>query len=1246
MRSSDLQAEILKNVAERPRSPKSLRDGSSDTQSTDSWGRMHGSNSDHPLSHVHITIGNSIQDKLHLEDMVSPVPSTTGGAIQPLDSIPENMRSTDDEGASAAGPPDSDTLEMLLPGPYSIEAGEAMGDSRGGPRRPPRPPPPRRDAGAASDGMFHVSMDRSDIDSLPVLDSAAGPLLPSSLPNSVRTSSGRHVFGAPGADEGRRAWPRQQTQPSSGSDDGAFDPSLCELARSMPLTDTAHGGSANAAPQNPLGTQRNSDASAIETSGAMSGSGPHGGGGASLVNTSDCSPTLPPMTSPFTFDLLRQRSARGVVTAYATPSPFDAEAAVAEAAEAAVALGSGRAPPGASVSDASDFPPLEAGKSASFRTRIDAPPMSPELASPFDSEPAAQPPVSFASGGSAGPRQDKTAPFFRPSDTEAAVPDSGGGGGGAFVPPGEAGHPPRDAAAGPGPAATAATSPAMSVRGTNDTVSPTSIGEDPPAHLSVHSNQQSLSMSSTLAHGGGESRSPTKALPPRPEGLPEAVISSQNFSPATAMSIPMSIPRLSDAPFGASSFDAEPPIASLNTFTVQQYNTPFSRPPSQSERSRRTGSAGSGGRRGERGDRGCSFITRTGSNASRTVSNASRLGLADIAEAHATAAAVAAAAAPAVAPLLQSSFDAEPTFAAAHAAAMPPSARANVERRPSSSPLAQPAFHAAPAVQQLASGFDVEPGAVGGGFRGAIGAGVGGGFAGAFGVPGVGGGFASAFAPPPASHTGDAVVPTLMSGFDVEPAAAAASGRPPPPTFAAEAPHVPQLMSGFDVEPPAAAGDRPPPVAAQMPPSMFDADSGGAGGGLHLAAPHRASTPLSRSSSHASVDHLRSLSRQPSHDHSAGLSRVVSSTRCLLGMPSSTAARPHTPSTPSPLHAEPQHAQHAQRQLSGLAPVAPALPTSFGMEPPAAHGGGGPPRTQSPASPAIHAELPTSITAEQRISSHALRMDSGGLGGTSSFTPSPIAHLSRASVFDIDPPSSVGSMASATGRERPPPPVVPAEQPAASPAPPSRARSSQAGGRSPSAQAPARPPPAQARTRSPKAQQPVRFVPREDAAAPPLQRNASAILRSVRDSLASVSGNSRSPHAEVFSRNPSPEQPPIYQGFTGVDSPDVSAEGNVAQLAAEQGAAATAATHAQIAAAVTAHHAHRVSPFYSGHTVAAEDVVWGRTGSVAGPPQSLPTAASGLLSTLQLRRSPPQPGGADSVRASVRVDIKLNYICC
>lgn len=1150
-----LQAEILKNVAERPRSPKSLPDGSSDTQSTDSWGRMHGSNSDHPLSHVHITIGNSIQDKFHLEDMVSPVPSTTGGPVQPLDSIPENMRSADtmDEG-SATGAPDSDTLEMLLPGPYSIEAAaEAVGSRRGGPRRPPRPPPPRRDAGAASDGMFHVSMDRSDIDSLPVLDSSTGGGL---LPAAMRSANGRHVYGAMtsatnGAvktDETGKPWLRQQTQPSSGSEDGAFDPALCELAKSMPLTEPhPNGAGALPPPQNPLGTQRTSDASAIETSGPMSGSGAHGG--ASLGNTADFSPTLPPLTSPFTFDfLLRQRSARGPVAGYATPSAFEAEPAVAEAAEAAAALAGGdRLGFGAFGADAADFPPLEAGMSASFRTstRADEAPLSPQLASPFDALPAAQPQVSFDSGGSAEGRQDKTAPFFRPLD--GAEQDPAAGVRGAFIPPGEAYTPDVQASTA---APANGHSPAISVRGTNDTVSPTSIGEDAPAHLSVHSNHPSMSMSSTVAPGGADSRSPTKALPLRPDVSgaeppltrpQDAVTASQHTVMASGTQ--PSMPRLSDSSLGASSFDVEPPIALLNTFAVQQYNTPFSRPPSQSERTRRMGSSGSGGRRG-------GGAARTTSNASRTISNASRLNLVDMFEGAPPAAP------PARAPLLESSFDAEPTAASAAPAPPPPSARTPIARAPSSSSLAfgGPAVH----VQQLVSGFDAEP-------------------ATARGAP------------------VDAFAPALPSSFDAEPRSATATA-PRLPSFAADAPQLPQLVSLFDLEPAAAGGSggRPPLMVAHVLPSMFDSEPAGVGGaaGQPPFAPPAAQalaspfTPPSRSTSRSSLDRLRSSSRHPSFDHSAGLSRVVSSTRSRRGGQTSASTRPHTPTTPSPLHAE---QQRAQRQPSGPVPIAPALPTSFQVEPPAASAMAIPP----PQSPSAHprTELPMSFAAEHRISSHALRLDSTGLGGTSSYTPSPVANraVSRVSVFDFDPPSSAGSMASGT----PPPP---------------RERT---------------PPP-----RSPSAQPPRSSV-NELMAGPPAQRNVSAILQSVRDSLASVSGaSSRSPHAEVFSRNQSPEQTVSqYPGFTGIDtpSPGVSGDGNVAQLAADQG---PAANYARAVAARHSEAVHRGSPFHSGHALSAEEM-WASQ-SVSGRPLSLPSSASGLLTTHP--QHPPTSIGAEPVR--------------
>eukprot|EP00892_Ulva_mutabilis_P012726 jgi/Ulvmu1/9826/UM056_0067.1 len=872
-------AEILKGV-ERPRSPKSLREGSSDTQSTDSWGRMHGSSSDHPLAQVHITIGNSIQDKLHPEDMVSPVPSTIGGAVQPLDSIPENIRTADTfEEDQAAAAPDSDTLEMLLPGPYSIEGGTLDGrdlrrsNGRAGQRRPPRPPPPRRDAGQASDGMFHVSMDRSDIESLPVLDSSAGALLPASL----QSTSGRHVFSTGGGRDGEaaagpsvaeaaRRWPPQQApaQPSSGSSDGAFDPALCDLARSMPLTD---GAAAPAAPQQPLATQHASDAS-VENSGAMSGSMPYGGtnGAASLGNTADFSPTLPPLTSPFTFDfMLRQRSARaaGSNGGYATPSAFDAEPTAAEAAEAAAALAGpevSAAPTGGFNVDA-DFPPLEAGMSASFRTRTDAPPLTPHLASPFDAQPTSNLEVSLDGNTGAGGGSNaecKTAPFFRASD---APPPPDPGTTGAYVP------------SAPGVAAAAAGvySPAASGRNTTETASPTSISDDAPAHLSVHSNQQSLSMSSTIAHCTGEARSPTKAPPPptlpqlqsqhrtdlplpepvgqrRSDAAGAAIINSQQTGSGT------SIPRLSasfGASFGGSSFDAEPPIASLNTFAVQQYNTPFSRPPSQTERSRNMHSSGSGGRRS-------GHPARIPSAASRTVSNASRLNVAEMLDSES-----------ALAPVLESSFDAEPTSASAGPAAAPPSARDAFVRTVSSASFAGHAFAGDAMLPNLVSGFDAEP---------------------------------------PAARAGSAAVaPALISSFDAEPNAAVA-GTLALPSFAAGAPHLPNLTSLFDFEPSAAGPPASRPIAPALA-SMFDMEPSGAVGGppAHVqtiptpAAPFR---PPSRTSSRSSLERMRSSSRHASHDHSSTLSRVISNARSRLGAQASTSARAATPTTPSPLHSE------------------------------------------------------------------------------------------------------------------------------------------------------------------------------------------------------------------------------------------------------------------------------------------------------------------------------------------------------
>lgn len=1168
-----VQAEILKGV-ERPRSPKSIRDGSSDTHSSDSWGRMHGSNSDHPLAHVHITIGNSIQDKLHLDDMISPVPSAAGGGIQPLDSIPENMRSVDtiDEGTAAAAP-DSDTLEMLLPSPYSIEGGVGgmvdgrewrRGSGRGGPRRPPRPPPPRRDAGQASDGMFHVSMDRSDIESLPVLDSSAGPLLPSSLPNSVRSSSGRYIFSpaavpevGPSVREVARRWPpTQSTQQSSGSSDGAFDPALCDLAKSMPLTETSAAASA-AVPQQPLATVHASDS--VENSGAISGSmaSPYGGGAASLGNTADFSPTLPPLTSPFTFDfMLRQRSGArpnsgrlAVAAGYAAPSPFDAEPAVAEAAEAAAALAGSGATAGlrGAFNVDAEFPPLEAGMSASFRTRTDAPPLSPQLASPFDGEPAAHADVSLDNGGTsvaADQAECKTAPFFRPADAASVSPDAAAAG--AYVP----------TATG---AVAAAYSPAPSVRGTNDTVSPTSIGEDAPAHLSVHSNAQSLSMSSTIAHGAGESRSPTKALPPRTDAsLPEMV--GQRRSDGTGLSAVMgsqptgaSIPRLSasfGASFGGSSFDAEPPIASLNTFAVQQFNTPFSRPPSQTERTRRMGSNGSAGRRGHPG--------RTYSNGSRTVSNASRLNFGDIIDGEA-----------ALAPILDSSFDAEPTAASAAPAPPPLSARAMMDRTPSSASLSAHGFADA-TVHHLVSGFDAEPSA--------------------------------------ARRGGAAVVvPAFVSSFDAEPGAAAAD-TPRLPSFAADAPQLPVLTSLFDFEPVSSGTPAGAPSGVSVAPalaSMFDAEPAGATGGppAHVTTQPTPFALRSRSSSRSSMDRMRSSSRHASHDHSSTLSRVVSNARSRLG-----AAYGNTPATPSPLNAEQQWQIPVRSQSPPAVPVVPDLPTSFAAEPSVAFSSS--PSSSHPAQ--SRGDRPYGFTAEQRLTSHALRMDSSGLAATSSYTPSPVHHhrtMSRASVFDIDPPSSVGSMTpSGTPRRARTPPLA----------------------------APVRDAP----------REPPREASRETPAAEPQpgRPDVAAIMKSVRDSIATASGNSstnsRSPHEEVM--HPEQQQ---YPGFTGLGtpSPGVSSEDNVAmiaRLAAEQSAAASTVRSAAAAAAAAATAArradgpvHRGSPFYSGQTVSPEDLRASIPTS-SGRPISLPNG--GQLTPVRSRpATPPAPWQAESVRTPV-----------
>lgn len=155
--------------------------------------RLDASSSEQPVSQVHITIGNSIQERFQ-EDTVSSAAFRSGHPLDSisqhhLDSIPEGNTHTMDtiDAHLAAGGGDThngDTLEMLVSREkYTIAPNSSEGDVSGAVRVQLKPPPAPggphhlslvsagEEEGQIMDGMYRVSMDHSAIESLPVLDS-------------------------------------------------------------------------------------------------------------------------------------------------------------------------------------------------------------------------------------------------------------------------------------------------------------------------------------------------------------------------------------------------------------------------------------------------------------------------------------------------------------------------------------------------------------------------------------------------------------------------------------------------------------------------------------------------------------------------------------------------------------------------------------------------------------------------------------------------------------------------------------------------------------------------------------------------------------------------------------------------------------------------------------------------------------------------------------------------------------------
>jgi hypothetical protein len=184
------------------------------------------------VSEVHITIGQSIQERLAPEDTLQSTmsPSALHSPVAPLDSIPENkahlrcaaVRSSSQNCSRGNREGDSDVLEMLLPGqsgvfempPHEASTSSSsvswggsgvgvrpisrMGGGAAGP-----PPAGRRGAGgvhaAVVDGVYHTSMDSSAIAALPVLTSAFHAVPVADNADAVRTGLHRYMMDQKGA---------------------------------------------------------------------------------------------------------------------------------------------------------------------------------------------------------------------------------------------------------------------------------------------------------------------------------------------------------------------------------------------------------------------------------------------------------------------------------------------------------------------------------------------------------------------------------------------------------------------------------------------------------------------------------------------------------------------------------------------------------------------------------------------------------------------------------------------------------------------------------------------------------------------------------------------------------------------------------------------------------------------------------------------------------------------------------------